>query len=62
VPDLPTLGQRLKRYVEILEGRPLRVRLVADDHLRYEQAARLLAACSAAGVVNVRSAAPGSLR
>jgi biopolymer transport protein ExbD len=61
VPDVKTLGDRLKRYVEILEGRPLRVRLVADDHLRYEEAARVLAACSAAGVSNVRLAEPGSL-
>jgi biopolymer transport protein ExbD len=61
VPDLATLGQRLKRYVEILEGRPLRVRLVADDHLRYEEAARVLAACSAAGVANVRLAEPRSV-
>jgi biopolymer transport protein ExbD len=61
VPDLKTLGERLKRYVEILEGRPLRVRLVADDHLRYEEAARVLAACSTAGVANVRLAEPRSV-
>src|SRR5262249_5202536 len=46
IPDLKVLGDRLRRYVEILEGRPLRVRLVADDHLRYEEATRVLAACS----------------
>jgi biopolymer transport protein ExbD len=61
LPDLNTLGVRLARYVEILEGRPLRVRLVADDHLRYEEAARVLAACSAAGVANVRLAEPRSV-
>jgi biopolymer transport protein ExbD len=61
LPDLRTLGDRLRRYVEILEGRPLRVRLVADDHLRYEEAARVLATCSTAGVANVRLAAPRSL-
>jgi len=61
VPDLSTLGDRLRRYVEIMEGRPLRVRLVADDSLRYEEAARVLAACSAAGVANVRLAEPGSV-
>jgi biopolymer transport protein ExbD len=61
VHDLNTLGQRLKRYVEILEGRPLRVRLVADDHLRYEEAARVLATCSAAGVANVRLSEPRSV-
>ncbi len=46
VPDLSTLTERLGRYAEILEGRPLRVRLVADDGLRYEEAARILAACA----------------
>ena len=61
LPDLTTLGERLRRYVEILEGRPLRVRLVADDHLRYEEAARVLAACAAAGVANVRLAEPRSV-
>ena len=34
VPDLATLGVRLRRYIRLLEGRPLRVRLVADDQLR----------------------------
>jgi biopolymer transport protein ExbD len=61
LPDLATLGDRLRRYVEILEGKPLRVRLVADDHLRYEEAARVLAACASAGVANVRLAGPGSV-
>jgi biopolymer transport protein ExbD len=61
LPDLDTLGDRLGRYVKILDGRPLRVRLVADDRLRYEEAARVLAACSAAGVANVRLAEPRSL-
>ena len=61
LPDLATLGDRLRRYVEILEGRPLRVRLVADDHLRYEEAARVLATCAAAGVANVRLAEPRSV-
>lgn len=39
LPDLATLGKRLRRYKELLEGRPLRVRLVADDGLRYEPVA-----------------------
>jgi hypothetical protein len=60
VPDLSALGDRLGRYVEILEGRPLRVRLVADDGLRYEEAARILATCYAAGVATVRRAKPAS--
>src|SRR3954471_734375 len=45
VPDLPTLGDRLRRYVEIMEGRPLRVRLVADDSLRYEEEGSAPPAC-----------------
>jgi biopolymer transport protein ExbD len=56
--DVAALGERLKRYVEIMDDRPLRVRLVADDSLRYEEAARLIATCSAAGVAAVRLTAP----
>jgi biopolymer transport protein ExbD len=58
LPDLATLGDRLARYVEIMENRPLRVRLVADDRLRYEEAARVIAICSAAGVATVRLTDP----
>jgi len=54
VPDLPALADRLKRYVAIMEDRPLRVRLAADNHLRYEEAARVISICSAAGVAAVR--------
>jgi biopolymer transport protein ExbD len=61
IPDLPTLGQRLRKYVELLEARPLRVRFVADDLLRYEVAAQVLATCSAAGVATIRLSQPGSL-
>ena len=43
VSDLATLGKRLRQYTELLEGKPLRVRLVADDNLRYEPAARIIA-------------------
>ncbi len=60
VPDLDALGDRLGRYTKVLEGRPLRVRLVADDGLRYEQAARVIATCSSAGVAAIRLADPGS--
>jgi biopolymer transport protein ExbD len=60
VPDLATLGNRLHRYTELLEGRPLRVRLVADDGLRYEPAARIIATCSAAGVAAIRLTPPGA--
>ena len=59
LPDLPALGDRLRRYTVLLGNRPLRVRLVADDRLRYEPAARIIATCSAAGVASVRLARPG---
>jgi biopolymer transport protein ExbD len=60
LPDLPTLGRRLRRYIQLLDGRPLRVRLVADDRLRYEPAAQIIATCSAAGVSAIRLAPPGA--
>jgi biopolymer transport protein ExbD len=60
LPDLATLGKRLRRYTELLEGRPLRVRLVADDALRYEPVTRILATCSAAGVTAIRLTQPGA--
>jgi biopolymer transport protein ExbD len=50
------LGERLRRYAELLEDRPLRVTIAADDRLRYEEAARLIGACSRAGVVTIRLA------
>ncbi len=58
VPSVDALGDRLKRYSEVLNGRPLRVRLVADDALRYEEAARVMTACSAAGVAAIRLTNP----
>jgi biopolymer transport protein ExbD len=60
LPDLVTLDKRLRRYTELLGGRPLRVRLVADDRLRYEPAARIIATCSAAGVSAIRLTQPGA--
>jgi biopolymer transport protein ExbD len=60
VSDLSTLGGRLRRYIELLEGRPLRVRLVADDRLRYEPAAQIIATCQAAGVAAIRLTQPGA--
>jgi biopolymer transport protein ExbD len=60
LPDLTTLGKRLRRYTELLEGRPLRVRLVGDDALRYESAARIIATCSSAGVAAIRLTQPGA--
>jgi biopolymer transport protein ExbD len=60
VPDLPSLGRRLRRYTELLEGRPLRVRIVADDRLRYEPAAQIIATCSSAHVASIRLSPPGA--
>jgi biopolymer transport protein ExbD len=60
IADLPTLGQRLQRYAEVLEGRPLRVRLAADDSLRYEEAARLMSVCAASGVATIRLCDPAT--
>ena len=58
--DVTALTDRLRRYTRVLNGRPLRVRLVADDRLRYEEAARIVGACALAGVDAVRLADPGS--
>ena len=60
VPDLATLGKRLRLYTELLDGKPLHVRLVADDNLRYEPAARIIATCSASGVAAIRLSPPGA--
>ena len=60
LPDLPTLGSRLRRYIQLLEGRSLRVRIVADDRLRYEPAAQLIATCETAGVAAIRLSQPGA--
>ena len=59
LPDLAALTDRLRRYNRVLDGRPLRVRLLADDRLRYEQAARIVGACTTAGVDSIRLADPG---
>jgi biopolymer transport protein ExbD len=61
IPDLDNLGQRLRRYRRMLEGRPLRVRIVADDQLRYEEAARVMTTCARAGVAAIRLSEPASL-
>jgi biopolymer transport protein ExbD len=58
--DLSTLGSRLRRYIQLLEGRALRVRLVADDRLRYEPAAQIIATCETAGVSAIRLSQPGA--
>jgi biopolymer transport protein ExbD len=60
LPDLAALGSRLKRYIHLLEGRPLRVRLAADDRLRYEPAVQIIATCETAGVSAIRLTQPGA--
>jgi len=52
------LEDRLRRYVDLLAGEPLRVALAADDRLHYEEAARLIGACSTAGVTTLRLTEP----
>ena len=58
IPDLDALSDRLKRYAAVLEGKPLRVRIAADDRLRYEVAAQIIGACNAVGVSSIRLADP----
>jgi biopolymer transport protein ExbD len=60
LPDLSTLGERLRRYAQVLEGQPLRVRLMADDQLRYEPAVQIIAICEAAGLASIRLTQPDS--
>lgn len=60
VPDPDALRDRLQRYREQLAGEPVKVRLEADDRLRYEEAARIIGSCSAAGVDSVRLAGPAA--
>jgi biopolymer transport protein ExbD len=61
VPDLATLSDRLHRYIALMGSRPLRVRLIADDRLMYEPAARIVAVCSSAGVAAIRLGHPGAM-
>jgi biopolymer transport protein ExbD len=60
LPDLLALGNRLRRYTQLLEGGSVRVRLVADENLRYEPAVRIIATCAAAGITTVRLTQPGA--
>lgn len=62
VPSPQELGDRLRQYAEVLEDEPLRVLLVADDRLRYAEAARVMGTCAAAGVDSIRLAGPRSER
>jgi biopolymer transport protein ExbD len=60
LPDLEALADRLRRYAVVLDGKPLRVRITADDRLRYEEAARVIGTCNAAGVASIRLGNPDS--
>ena len=60
LPDLDALADRLRRYAAILDGKPLRVRITADDRLRYEVAAKVLGTCNAVGVASIRLADPAA--
>ncbi|MDB5350900.1 MAG: hypothetical protein JWN86_2147 [Planctomycetota bacterium] len=55
VGDLET---RLRKYARLIPGKNLRVRLVAPDRLRYEEAARVIAASASAGVASIRLVEP----
>ena len=58
--DVAALGSQLTRYASVLDGRPLRVRIVADDRLRYEVAAAIIGTCNAVGVSSIRLADPAA--
>lgn len=57
VESAGALADRLRRYVAVLNGQPVRVTIAADNRLRYEDAAPLIGACTSAGVSVVRLAA-----
>ena len=61
LPGIDALADRLRRYQSVLDGRPLRVRLSADDRLRYEVGAKIIGACNAVGVASIKLADPASL-
>jgi hypothetical protein len=60
--SLDRLTQKLSQYAALMKGRPLRVRLLADDRLRYEEAARIVGACSTVGVAAIRLSGPVAIR
>ncbi len=61
VPSPAELTARLRAYREQLVGEPIAIRLIADDRLSYDAAAKLIVACSAAGIESIMlsGAAPG---
>ncbi len=56
---IDALGERLTRYASLLGDQPLRVRLVADDSLSYDDAAKILGTLEISQVSAIRLAAPG---
>jgi biopolymer transport protein ExbD len=58
--DAEALAVPLRKYKSVLDGRPLRVRLAADDRLRYEVAARLIGVCNSVGVASIKLVDPAS--
>jgi biopolymer transport protein ExbD len=58
VPKVEVLEDRLRKYRALLEGRPLRIRVIADARLHYGEAARILGACSTAGATSIRLPEP----
>ena len=56
IADVSTLTDRLARYRKLLEDKPLKVLLVADPRLVYEEAARLIAAAQSAGAETIHLA------
>jgi biopolymer transport protein ExbD len=59
VRDASDLQARIRQYSSLLNGKVLRVSFVAPDSLRYEEAARIVGACEAAGVNSIRLIEPG---
>lgn len=62
VKSAEDLGGRLKKYVALIDNKPVRVRMMAPDSLRYEDAARLIGACVSAGVASVKLSGPAEER
>lgn len=52
------LGERLRDYATLLGDQPLRVRLVADDSLTYDAAAKILGTLEISRVSSIRLAEP----
>lgn len=58
VGGFEALGERLSRYASLLGDQPLNVRLVADDSLSYDDAAKILGTLETSRVASIRLAAP----